>query len=513
MSSSKAPTTLPTPRLPKPRCGDVATSTRGRWRAASLILVHVVVLIHIAHWKVTGSTLTPVEPSEAMQTLELGYVNAGFILFVGLLLLTIVVGRFFCGWACHVVAYQDACAWLLKKVGLRPHPVRSRVLVLVPFAAAFYMFAWPQVERMIAGSAGPAWVWHLKTDVFWATFPGPWIAALTLLVDGALVVWLLGAKGFCTYGCPYGALFGIADRVAPGKIRVTESCEQCGHCSQTCTSNVRVHEEVAKFGMVVDTGCMKCMDCVTVCPKDALYFGFSGGAPKAKTPPKRMRPRRVYDFSLGEEVLLSVAAVVGVYAFRGLYHAVPFLLSLGLAVMTAIGAVLAWRLSRRPDVSIQNHVLKAGGRLSGGGFAAATVLLSWFGFAGHSAFVQFETREGLRLRESITMSVADYKASKVVAAKAIPHLRRADRWGLFEDATLLNALGSCQRLSGDSEGAIATLRRAIAIDPTVEKHLALSTLLMLEKDLAGARAALEEVLRLDPENDEARRRLAVLDRE
>ena len=27
-------------------------------------------------------------------------------------------------------------------------------------------------------------------------------------------------------------------------------------------------------GMVVDPGCMKCMDCVSVCPNDALYFGF-----------------------------------------------------------------------------------------------------------------------------------------------------------------------------------------------------------------------------------------------
>ena len=26
--------------------------------------------------------------------------------------------------------------------------------------------------------------------------------------------------------------------------------------------------------MVVDQGCMKCMDCVSVCPNDALYFGF-----------------------------------------------------------------------------------------------------------------------------------------------------------------------------------------------------------------------------------------------
>jgi ferredoxin len=37
---------------------------------------------------------------------------------------------------------------------------------------------------------------------------------------------------------------------------------------------VIVHAEVKEYGMVVDPGCMKCMDCVSVCPNDALYFGF-----------------------------------------------------------------------------------------------------------------------------------------------------------------------------------------------------------------------------------------------
>src|SRR5262249_54402886 len=154
--------------------------------------------------------------SESMQTLEYGYVNAGFLVFGALLLLTLVLGRFFCGWACHVVAYQDLCAWLLGRIGLRPRPVRARLLVLVPLGAAFYMFFLPTLERLWSGAPMPAGDQrsHLTTSNFWGTFPGPWMAALTVLIDGGLIVWWMGAKGFCTYGCPYGALFGIADRFA-----------------------------------------------------------------------------------------------------------------------------------------------------------------------------------------------------------------------------------------------------------------------------------------------------------
>ncbi|MCP3902044.1 MAG: hypothetical protein GY715_00285, partial [Planctomycetes bacterium] len=131
---------------------------------------------------------------------------------------------------------------------------------------------------------------HFMTDDFWERFPAWPIALLTFAVCGFLIVYLLGNKGFCTYGCPYGGIFGVADQVAPGRILVTDACEGCGHCTATCTSNVRVHEEVRTWGMVVDPGCMKCMDCVDVCPKDALHFGF--GTPAIARGRPRQTPAR-----------------------------------------------------------------------------------------------------------------------------------------------------------------------------------------------------------------------------
>src|SRR4030095_9260277 len=107
---------------------------------------------------------------------------------------------------------------------------------------------------------------------FWETFPSVAVAIPFLFICGFMTVYFLGQKGFCTYACPYGGFFGLADKFSPGKIRVTDACNQCGHCTATCTSNVVVHAEVKQYGMVVDPGCMKCMDCVSVCPNDALYF-------------------------------------------------------------------------------------------------------------------------------------------------------------------------------------------------------------------------------------------------
>jgi len=81
-------------------------------RAMVLLAIHVLMAIHIAHWLWKGSTLTPLEPSEAMQFSKQGLVNAGLIFFALAILSVLVVGRYFCGWGvtcspCRTLA--DGC--------------------------------------------------------------------------------------------------------------------------------------------------------------------------------------------------------------------------------------------------------------------------------------------------------------------------------------------------------------------------------------------------------------------
>ncbi len=118
------------------------------------------------------------------------------------------------------------------------------------------------------------------------------VGGLTFLVCGFAAVYFLGAKGFCTYACPYGAVFAAADRVAPMRIRVTDACEGCGHCTAVCTSNVLVHQEVRDYGMVVDSGCMKCRDCVSGLPQRRALLRRRADSLFAKPRVARPEPRR-----------------------------------------------------------------------------------------------------------------------------------------------------------------------------------------------------------------------------
>jgi polyferredoxin len=202
-------------RAPEGRnSGAKAPHSRMGWRrAAVLVAIQLLMIVHVVHWLWTGRTLSPVEPSEAMETAKYGVVNAGTVIFILALASTALLGRWFCGWGCHIVMLQDFCGYLMKKAGIRPRLFRSRLLLWLPLSLAVYMFLWPIVYRLaVAPYTRPDLSWPGFTTEFivsdyWATFPGVLMAVPFLLVCGFLTVYLLGAKGYCTYGCPYGGFF------------------------------------------------------------------------------------------------------------------------------------------------------------------------------------------------------------------------------------------------------------------------------------------------------------------
>ena len=486
-------------------------STRGRWRALTLTLVYVLIAAHLIHWKTAGRTVTPLEPSESMQTLEQGLVNAGFVLFSLALLSTLVLGRWFCGWGCHVIALQDLCTWLLKKLGIRPKPFRSRLLVYVPLLAALYMFVWPSVLRFWRGGPHPELVAHLTTEDFWATFPSVWISVLTLFICGFLIVYLLGNKGFCTYGCPYGGFFAVADQLAPGKIRVTDDCNGCGHCTASCTSNVRVHEEVRDYGMVVDPGCMKCTDCVSVCPNDALYFGF-GKPAVARARSVRSRPQRRYDYNWPEEIALAACFVVSLYAFRGLYDAVPFLLALGLSSICAFWFVQTARVFYLPALRWRQFQLRAPGRITLAGWSLVGLSVLLMAFIAHASVLQYHVREGNRLaaqaRDLQTTVGAAGDAVADATRRSITHLRWAHRYGMFPMAKVEAQLGSLHLFLDEPRKAERHLVRAMELAPDYAvARYKWAELLARRGELPAAVAELHQAVRDNPALADARRDL------
>ncbi|MCA9297608.1 MAG: 4Fe-4S binding protein, partial [Phycisphaerales bacterium] len=511
-----------------------------------LLLVHVAIAAHIVQWQITGSTLSPVEPSESMQTLEQGLVNAGFILFALSILSTAIFGRFFCGWACHVIALQDACTWMLGKVGLRPRPFRTRLLIFAPVVLALYMFAWPNVKRHLLfpalealDVARPFWLKDVATitrfeselivEDFWVTFP-PWYVAIPFLfVCGFATVYFLGNKGFCTYACPYGGFFAPVERLSPVRIRVNDDCEHCGHCTAVCTSNVRVHEEVRDYGAVVDPGCMKCLDCVSACPNDALSLGI--GLPAVLTKARnadsvrasRAKAKRRYDMTLRAEVLFALIFLALFLSYRGMLNGVPMLMAGGIG---AIGVALiwkAWETLRTPNSRLHRFQLRRAGRLrpAGAAFLLLVALFlaggAWGGtirtnrFLSDLDYMRAEIPGAMAVRADFDTSDATRDAARRAAAR----YGRADAfgqggfgWALDPDSLL--RLAYFQTIAGDSRGAIETIERIVEVgrplDELVNQYVQL--LIADGRSPEDVKRALEHVLDRHPVLTGVRTRLA-----
>jgi polyferredoxin/Flp pilus assembly protein TadD len=465
----------------------IRKSKTSRWRAAALILLNLLMVAHVIQWWIMGRTVSPIEPSETMHTLQRGAINAGFIFFSLAILATLIFGRFVCGWGCHILALQDFCAWMLKKIGLTPKPFRSRLLIYVPLIAALYMFVWPTAYRFLSKPASeplfPKFTNHLVTSNFWETFPSIAVAIPFLVICGFLTVYFLGQKGFCTYACPYGGFFGLADKLSPGKIRVTDACNQCGHCTVTCTSNVLVHAEVREYGMVVDPGCMKCMDCISVCPNDALYFGFGKPTVAVSKPKSKPIPRN-YSLTWPEEIIGAFVFLGSFLAVRGVYALVPFLMALGCAAVTTFLALKTWRLLRTTELSFHRLILKSSGRIQTAGWAFLAFSIFAVGMSAHSGWVRFHEYEGDQVFQKIQVPdelalaqinpghwLGPIDRDNILEGKK--HLQAASDFGLLVNSEALPKLAWFEYLSGNAERSVELLDQAATHQKGQAKALSL----------------------------------------
>jgi ferredoxin-type protein NapH len=175
------------------------------------------------------------------------------ILILGLLLiLTLVLGRIFCGSVCPLGALQEL-AYLAPVPKARPrvkmalYAIRFIALAIVVVAALF-------LSVSALAYLGPA-------DLFLLSFSLGSLVMLTLLV-----VSLFFYRPFCRILCPFGALLALAGVGSLFKLRRNPSCIECGKCEFTCPVDEAKREDLKGE-------CYLCGRCTEVCPvKGAITY-------------------------------------------------------------------------------------------------------------------------------------------------------------------------------------------------------------------------------------------------
>jgi MauM/NapG family ferredoxin protein len=236
------------------------------------------------------------------------------LLFVAL---TVVLGRFFCGWVCPLGTTLDGCRHLF----FRPRPdtgVAGRwrrikyYLLLALLAAAplsmnlaglfdplcllyrslaivFYPAFGYGVEK--AGLAlyrlGPP-VTYLSEPVYQglkATLlpfkPLVYLLPFLTLTIFALVVAAerLDRRFWCRALCPLGALYGLLARFSLLRRRPTALCPDCGDCAQICKMAAFAPGKPARH---MNSECQLCLRCLAQCREEGrVTFTMRSKAPRA----------------------------------------------------------------------------------------------------------------------------------------------------------------------------------------------------------------------------------------
>lgn len=219
--------------------------------------------------------------------------NVGVV--VGLVLLTLLLGRIYCSVVCPLGVWQDVVSRVnRKKNRFRHSPAITwlRYAALGVFVAAFIagigsvvalLEPYSAYGRIVSNLFAPVYQWgnnllayfaeradsyaFYQTDVWIKSVGTLAVAAVTFIVI-AVLAWR-GGRTYCNTICPVGTILGFLSRFSLYKHRIdTDKCNGCGLCARNCKASCID----AKTHTIDYSRCVSCFDCIDKCSKKAIRY-------------------------------------------------------------------------------------------------------------------------------------------------------------------------------------------------------------------------------------------------
>lgn len=222
--------------------------------------------------------------------------------------LTLLFGRFFCGWVCPMGSLIDASRRLVGRATTTlPQPGRRHLkylLLLFLLTAAClglplagYLDPFSLLVRGLTFSVQPA-LDHAATILFtWTYQQAPdWVNAATepayallkrsilpfsakiynlsvlslFLLLAVLGLSRLEPRFFCRKVCPLGALLALTARFSLFRLRGgSAECGRCTQCRLVCPMAA-----IGESREIATAECTLCLDCVSHCPRSRIGYGW-----------------------------------------------------------------------------------------------------------------------------------------------------------------------------------------------------------------------------------------------
>ena len=219
---------------------------------------------------------------------------------IGLVAITLVLGRMYCSVICPLGILQDVFAWFGKKAKKNRYTYSKAknwlrygmlavfvVLMVLGLAGIATLVApYSAFGRIAESLLQPLWMCgnNLLTmiaeraDSYAFYGVDVWLKSLPVLIIAVVTVVVLfvfawrGGRTYCNTICPVGTVLGFISRFSLLKIRVDEDkCIKCGLCTKNCKASCIDYKN-----MKVDySRCVDCFDCIGKCKKGAISFSPS----------------------------------------------------------------------------------------------------------------------------------------------------------------------------------------------------------------------------------------------
>lgn len=299
--------------------------------------ISLVVFIGLLIFTMTGDLLTfavdfflRLDPSIALiSALSSRVFLAGFLPAVVIILLSAVLGRFFCGHICPMGTTLDIGDKLFgrrfkqsKSLGILK-PLKYLVLIALITASLagvsyvflaspislitrFYSIVLFPVALFVMDKGHqlllPVWeMLDVKSVLFLQVKEARYTTQFFLLCFFFLLFVLakLSSRFWCRYLCPAGAIFAVCSAKPIIRRSVDSNCNGCGKCAHVCAMNAI---EEGDFERTDFAECIVCLTCRDSCPKAAI--GFTR---------KTVQPQSVLVKSLPSRRQFITASVTGAF--------------------------------------------------------------------------------------------------------------------------------------------------------------------------------------------------------
>ena len=220
------------------------------------------------------ATLFYVSPIILIMGASEGIATGSMILFLITFILSLVLGRFWCGWFCPMGGFQEFCA------GVQDQPVTGGRLNLIKYGVWGLWFIAVLAGVLSAGGIHAVNIFYSTDSGFSLTEPISYLVYFIIIGGIFLFAVVAGKRGFCHYICPICVHFIIGRKIRnlfrwPALHLTSDknTCTSCNRCSKACPMGLDVRSMV-QANQMENAECILCASCADACQKDAIVCGF-----------------------------------------------------------------------------------------------------------------------------------------------------------------------------------------------------------------------------------------------